>query len=320
MSTAFFFHDQFLRHDAGWMHPENAQRLESICRGMKKYGLWDTLLHPVPEPATDEQVLLVHTKAHLDAIRSYARRGSIQIDSDTHVSSESFDAAMLAAGAAVQAVQGILDGSFDNAFAAVRPPGHHATTDRAMGFCLFNNVAIAARYLTRYCGLKRVLIMDWDVHHGNGTQDIFYSDSSVVYVSLHRAHHYPGTGWEDERGYGSAEGTKINVPVSPPFAPLHYEALFKKALAASERFAPEFILISCGFDAHERDPLGNLGLKDETYANLTRLLVEFADQFGHRRIFSILEGGYDSTALAEASAAHVAYLIEAGRYRAPQIK
>lgn len=316
MSTAFYIHDQFLRHDAGWMHPENAQRLESICKGLRKYGLWDSLLHLVPEPATEEQILLVHTKSHFDAIRSYVRRGSVQIDPDTHVSAESFDAAMLAAGAAVQAVQGIMDGSFQNAFAAVRPPGHHATTDRAMGFCLFNNIAIAARYLIRNCGLKRVLIMDWDVHHGNGTQDIFYSDPSVVYISLHRAHHYPGTGWEDERGYGEAEGTKINIPVGPPFEPSHYETLFKRALATAERFAPEFILISCGFDAHERDPLGNLGLKNETYANLTNILIEFASQFGHRRVFSILEGGYDYTALAEASAAHVASLIEAGRHSA----
>jgi len=220
---------------------------------------------------------------------------------------------MLAAGAAVQAVQGIMDGSFENAFAAVRPPGHHATAEQAMGFCLFNNIAIAARYLIRNCGLKRVLIMDWDVHHGNGTQDIFYSDPSVVYISLHRAYHYPGTGWEDERGAGDAKGTKINVPVQPPFEPLRYETLFKKALAMAEPFAPEFILISCGFDAHERDPLGNLGLKSETYANLTGILIEFARQFGHSRIFSILEGGYDHTALAEASVAHIASLMDPDR-------
>ncbi len=309
MPTAFFTHEQFLHHDAGSMHPENSHRLESILEGLKEHGLWDRLLHVTPEPATEEQVLLVHSKTHFDFIRECAQRSPVQIDPDTRVSAESFDAAMLAAGAAVQAVLGIMDGRFGSAFAAVRPPGHHATRDRAMGFCLFNNIAIAARYLMRNCGLKRVLIMDWDVHHGNGTQDIFYSDPSVVYISLHRAYHYPGTGWEDERGSGEAEGTKINVPVYPPFEPAGYEALFRNALARAEPFEPEFILISCGFDAHERDPLGNLGLKSQTYANLTNILIEFAQTFGHRRIFSILEGGYDYIALAEASAAHIASLM-----------
>jgi len=280
-------------------------------RGLKESQLWDRLTHMTPAPATEEQILLVHTKKHFDFIRDCSRRGSVWIDSDTHVSPQSFEAGLLAAGAAVQGVTGIMEGSFESAFAAVRPPGHHATPDRAMGFCLFNNIAIAAAHLVKTYGLKRVLIMDWDVHHGNGTQDIFYSNPSVIYVSLHRKYHYPGTGWEEETGSGEARGTKINMPLGAPYDPNLYEAHFRDALKAAEKLHPEFILISCGFDAHRNDPLGNLGLRNETYANLTKMLIDAAARAGHRRIFSILEGGYDYAALAEAGAAHVRALVEA---------
>ena len=310
MTTAFFFHEKFLEHDAGSFHPESPERLAAILHGMKHHRLWDRLLHITPTEATEDQIELVHSKPHFDFIRECSKKGSVQIDVDTHISAASFDAAMLAAGAAVQGVDGIMSGQFQNAFAAVRPPGHHATKTEAMGFCLFNNIAIAARHLIRNHGLKRVLIMDWDVHHGNGTQDIFETDPSVIYVSLHLKNHYPGTGWESEQGSGTAMGTKLNFPIGPPFDPAYYEKVFSKALSLVESFEPEFILISCGFDAHERDPLGNLGLKDETYANLTRQLLQFADRFGHRRIFSILEGGYDPLALANASATHVRALLE----------
>jgi acetoin utilization deacetylase AcuC-like enzyme len=309
MKTALLFHEKFLKHDAGPYHPESAERLHAIIQGLQENHLWDKLLHITPERANEEQICLVHTKQHFDFIRECSRRGSVQIDSDTHISAESFDAAMLAAGAAIHGVRGIMNGEFQNAFAAARPPGHHATRDRAMGFCLFNNIAIAARYLTQEHKLKRVLIMDWDVHHGNGTQDIFEEDPSVIYISLHRKFHYPGTGWEQERGLGEAKGTKINFPMGPPYDPAHYEDVFSIALSMAKAFEPEFILVSCGFDAHERDPLGNLGLKDQTYAKLTKLLIEFASEFGHQRIFSILEGGYDPQALANAGAAHISTLL-----------
>lgn len=308
--TAFLYDDLFLKHDAGKFHPENPERLQAILRGIQQAGLWEKLIHVSPAPAAEEQILLAHTKEHFDAIRGYAQQKSVQIDPDTHVGEYSFDAAMLAAGAAIGAVNGILDGEYDSAFAAVRPPGHHATAGEAMGFCLFNNIAIAARWLTRKRGLKRVLIMDWDVHHGNGTQDIFYEDPSVVYISLHKQHHYPGTGWPEEQGLGAARGTKINRPLWTPDKPLWYEEVFDETLELAAAFKPEFVLISCGFDAHERDPLGNLALTNETYARLTRKLQRFAGRFGHRRLFSILEGGYDMRALSEASAAHVAALME----------
>lgn len=307
--TAFLYDELFLKHDAGKFHPENSERLESIVKGIRDAGLWDRIMHVAPQPATEEQILMAHTREHFEAIRSYALMKSVQIDPDTHVSESSFDAAMLAAGAALTAVDGIAAGDFDNAFAAVRPPGHHATRDQAMGFCLFNNIAIAARHLVRHRGLKTVLIMDWDVHHGNGTQDIFYNDPSVVYISLHKKHHYPGTGWPEELGAGPARGTKINRPLLTS-DPLYYEDVFDQTLELAAPFKPEFILISCGFDAHERDPLGNLGLTNETYARLTRKLKIFGQRFGHQRIFSILEGGYDMRALSEASAAHLVALME----------
>lgn len=309
MATAFYYHEEFLQHDSGPYHPESPARLKAILRGMHD-GLWERVIHKTPQPASEQQILLTHTKSHFDAIREYARRGVVQIDMDTRVSPKSFDAAMLAAGAAVQAVRGIMEGEFTNAFAAVRPPGHHATSSRAMGFCLFNNIAIAARYLVQNYKLKRVLIVDWDVHHGNGTQEIFYDDPAVVYMSLHKKNHYPGTGWEDERGVGAAADTKINRPIGPPFRPDRYEQVFIEALEKTRSFAPEFILISCGFDAHERDPLGNLALKSETYGRLTDLLLKFAADFGHQRLFSILEGGYDELALAESANLHVAKLME----------
>jgi acetoin utilization deacetylase AcuC-like enzyme len=309
MSTAFFFHEMFLQHETGPFHPENPERLYAILRGFKKSGLSEQIKHVIPSAATEAEVLLCHTREHLDFMRACSRRGSVQIDPDTHISAKSFDAAMIAVGAAVQAVNGILSGEYTNAFAAVRPPGHHATPNRAMGFCMFNSIAIAARHAVQNCGLKRVLIMDWDVHHGNGTQDIFYEDPSVIYISLHMKHHYPGTGWEDETGEGDGRGTKINIPLPGSAGPEVYEKNFRQVLMKAAEFEPEFILISCGFDAHENDPLGNLGLTNGTYARLTELLIDFAAKFNHQRIFSILEGGYDYDALAAASSAHVERLL-----------
>ncbi len=287
-------------------HPENPERLRAINRGLKEAQLWDRLIHIPPVEATEDQIFSVHTRELFEFVRAASLRGSYQVDSDTHISRHSFDAAMLAAGAAVQAVSGIMENEFSNAFAAVRPPGHHATPNQAMGFCLFNNIAIAARLLVKQYQLSHVLIVDWDVHHGNGTQDIFWDDPSVIYLSLHKEYHYPGTGWEDETGSGRAEGTKINYPIARDST---YMEVFKTALAKAEQFRPEFILISCGFDAHENDPLGNLGLTNEMYAELTQILFEFAAKFNHQRVFSILEGGYDYDALAKASAAHVEVLL-----------
>ncbi len=306
MPTAFLYDDLYLKHDEGPFHPENPERLRAIIRGLKEAQLWDRLVHIPPPEATEEQILSVHTRELFEFVRAASNKGSYQVDSDTHISRHSFDAAMLAAGAAVRAVNGIMENEFSNAFAAVRPPGHHATPNQAMGFCLFNNIAIAARLLVKQYQLSHVLIVDWDVHHGNGTQDIFWDDPSVIYFSLHKKYHYPGTGWEDETGSAKAEGTKINYPIAHDS---NYKEVFRIGLAKAEQFRPEFILISCGFDAHEHDPLGNLGLTNEMYGELTKILFEFAAKFNHQRIFSILEGGYDYDALANASAAHVEVLL-----------
>lgn len=309
-NTGFLFHPLFLQHDTGPFHPENANRLKAIENGLRESGLWNRLNHIVPAPATEEVILLCHTKEHFQTMRKYAEQAPVQIDPDTRVSADSFDAALLAAGAGVQAVNQILDGEYTNAFAAVRPPGHHATANRAMGFCLFNSIAISARHAVQNRGLKRVLIMDWDVHHGNGTQDIFYSDPSVFYISLHRKHHYPGTGYEDERGIATAKGTNVNIPFAGTPGPELYEQKFRESLQMAESFRPEFIFISCGFDSHENDPLGNLGLKSETYGRLTGILLDFAASFGHQRMLSMLEGGYDYTALAESASTHVKELLD----------
>ena len=306
MPTAFLYDDLYLKHDAGAFHPENPERLRAILRGLRESQLWDRLVHVPPIEATRDQIQLTHTSELFEFVRAASLRGSYQVDPDTHISRHSFDAALLAAGAAVRAVSGIMENEFSNAFAAVRPPGHHATPNHAMGFCLFNNIAIAARWLIKQYQLKRVLIVDWDVHHGNGTQDIFWEDPSVIYLSLHKKYHYPGTGWEDETGGGSAEGTKINYPIGHD---ANYMEAFRAGLAKTDQFHPEFILISCGFDAHENDPLGNLGLTNENYAELTEMLFDFAAKFDHQRVFSILEGGYDYDALAKASAAHVQVLL-----------
>lgn len=306
MATAFFYDDLYLKHDEGPFHPENPERLRAIIRGLKETQLWDQLVHVQPIEATQEQILSVHTIDLFEFVQAASLRGSYQVDADTHISRHSFDAALLAAGAAVRAVSGIMENEFQNAFAAVRPPGHHATPDQAMGFCLFNNIAIAARLLIQQYKLKRVLIVDWDVHHGNGTQDIFWDDPAVIYLSLHKKYHYPGTGWEDETGSANAVGTKINYPIANDS---HYLEAFRAGLAKAEQFQPEFILISCGFDAHENDPLGNLGLTNEMYAEMTQNLFEFAAKFNHQKVFSILEGGYDYDALAKASAAHVQVLL-----------
>ena len=238
--------------------------------------------------------------------------GRVSLDPDTSVSPGSLHAAYLAAGGALAAVDAIMANQVEHVFCAVRPPGHHAEAGRAMGFCLFNNVAIAARYVQKKYGLTRVLIVDWDVHHGNGTQHSFEEDPSVLFFSTHQYPHYPGTGRGTERGKGAGEGFTINVPMEAGEGDDEYHASFLKALApAAGAFKPEFVIISAGFDAHKADPLASMGLTEAGYADLTDIVAGIAKRYANGRILSSLEGGYNLTALAYSVDAHIKALVSA---------
>ncbi len=308
MTTAFFTHAACLDHDTGHGHPERAQRLEAILMAMDEpeFAKLDRREAPLADIA---QITRVHDKAYAHELLSRVpQRGWVALDGDTLMSAGSGEAALRAAGAMIAAVDLVLKNGAANAFCAVRPPGHHAESDMAMGFCLFNNVAIGAAHACATHGLKRVAIVDFDVHHGNGTQHMFEHDAQIFYASTHQMPLYPGTGARSERGVGNI----CNAPL-PPFAGGEefrdtYEEI---VLPAIDRFAPELIMISAGFDAHRADPLASLELEAEDFGWVTERLVEMAATHCGGRLVSTLEGGYDLQALAESSAAHVAALLAA---------
>ena len=302
------YHPRYLDHDTG-EHPERAQRLIAILARLKQDGLWDKLVAIEPEAAREEDLLRVHTQEHVDAIKEACRRGEEFLDVDTVISPESFDVALLAAGGAKLACQKVIEGEVDRAFCLVRPPGHHATASRAMGFCLFNNLAIAARFLQQQYNLSRILIVDWDLHHGNGTQDIFYDDPSVFYLSCHQGNHYPFSGYEREKGRGKGEGFTLNVPLPAFSNERTIVDLFGQALRKAAAFKPQFVLVSAGFDAHRLDPLGNLTLTEAGYAKLSQLVCHLAKQSCQGKLVSCLEGGYNLEALAASVAAHIEVLL-----------
>ncbi|HUF14047.1 MAG TPA: histone deacetylase [Longimicrobiales bacterium] len=287
------------RHDTGWGHPEHQGRLPAIIRALEADtpALLPFMLQREAAPATKEMLELAHTRAHVDTVRdavARARAGDtiMKLDPDTAVSAASWHAAVAAAGCVTTAAELVLDGAADAALALSRPPGHHAPTDRAMGFCLFNNVAVAARHAQKR-GVGRVLIVDWDVHHGNGTQDIFYADPSVYYLSLHLWPHYPGTGAAGERGTGAGKGTTRNVPLSLGTGPAEYHAVFDEALAGTlAEFTPELVLVSAGFDCLADDPLGGMRLEPRDLHRLTTRLVEATRASAAGRVVVALEGGY----------------------------
>jgi len=307
----FFFHPSFLQHDTGPGHPEQPLRLSAICDHLRAVGLWSKLTHLEPRPATREILALVHPERYLDEVEQACRRPPTALDPDTIAAPGSWPAALRAAGAVTQAVDRLMVGTLDAAFCAVRPPGHHALADRAMGFCLFNNVAIGARYAQRHHQLRRVLIVDWDVHHGNGTQAIFCDDPSVLYFSTHQFPFYPGTGAREEIGRGAGMGFTLNVPLPAGAGDAELirafrEELVPKALA----FQPELVCISAGFDAHRDDPLAGLAVTEAGYAELTRLVREIADTHCRGRIVSVLEGGYHLLALGRSVEAHLRVLLD----------
>jgi acetoin utilization deacetylase AcuC-like enzyme len=303
MKTAYLYSPIFLQHaEAG--HPESPARLEEIMRGLEETGLLPRLFPLEPIAADDAQLRTVHSADHVERVKALVARGGGHFDPDTYANRYSLDAARLAAGALVRAVDAVMAREIDNAFALVRPPGHHATPHRPMGFCLFNNVAIAARHAIDQHKLERVLIVDFDVHHGNGTQDVFYNTAQVLYFSTHQFPHYPGSGDWDEIGEGAGRGFTVNVPLPPRVGDAGYQQIFDELLyPLAERYRPQLVLVSAGYDAHWSDPLAAENLSIAGYGALTRTLVQIAQEFCAGRIVVALEGGYNLPALAHGVAA-----------------
>ncbi len=309
--TPLLFADpRFLEHHTG-AHPESPERLRFLHEFLRDRPVAAEFAAGRIEPAQPAQLELVHDPAYVDAVRRFAAAGGGRIEDDTVVSGRSFDVACLAAGAALSAVDAVLQNQADRALCLIRPPGHHALPHAAMGFCLFNNVALAAAHAVRNCGLSRVLIVDFDVHHGNGTQDTFYQNGEIWFFSVHRSPFYPGTGAAHETGSGQGLGTKFNLPVRFGTPRRAYLEQFHSTLEqAAARSRPELLLLSAGFDAHRADPVGSLGLETEDFEPITRLLVEVADQYCQGRIVSLLEGGYNIHALAESVQCHMESLVK----------
>ncbi len=311
--TGLVYHLAYLEHDMGFGHPESPNRLRAIMQQLEQSGMAAHLVRIEPRRAEDEWITRVHSSGYVAALnRAAPATGRVALDPDTSMSPGSLHAAYLAAGGALAGVDAIMTHQVDHVFCAVRPPGHHAETGRAMGFCLFNNVAIAARYVQEKYGLSRVLIVDWDVHHGNGTQHSFEQDPSILFFSTHQYPHYPGTGRATERGTGAGEGFTINVPMESGEGDDEYRAVFQKSLVpAADTFKPEFVIISAGFDGHKDDPLAGMGLTETGYAELTDIVMGIAKRHAKGRILSSLEGGYNLTALAASVHAHIEALSNA---------
>ena len=305
-----YYDPLFLEHDTG-RHPERAERLVQVMRHLERTGLDRRCVRPKFAPAAASQLLTVHQSDHVAAIKAYCEQGGGRIEEDTVCSPRSYDAATLAAGAVCDAVDRVIQGEGPRALCLVRPPGHHALAAAPMGFCLFNNVAVAARRAVQVHGLNRVLIVDWDVHHGNGTQAMFWEDPQVGFLSIHRWPFYPGTGRRDETGTGDALGTKANLPVEFGTSRAAYLAQFTQALEQlASKLRPELILVSAGFDAHRDDPVGSLGLETEDFAPLTQAVLEVANQYAGGRLVSVLEGGYNTGILAGCVALHLEELLK----------
>ncbi len=309
--TAFLFHEDYLKHNTGYGHPENEQRLISIVEHLKKTGLWKELVLLTPSKADVNWILKIHTLQHVEFVKEMCQTNRRVLDfGDTLVCRESYDIALLAVGGVLTAIDHVMHGTVRNAFCAVRPPGHHAEHNQAMGFCLFNNIAIAARYIQDKHQLEKIAIIDWDVHHGNGTQHSFYDDPTVFYISLHQFPHYPGTGNHSEKGQGKGKDYTLNFPMAAGSGEMEYLKIFKdKIQPVLNHFEPDFILISAGFDAHKNDPLSSIQLTENTYIQMTKILKQIAEDYCKGRIVSVLEGGYNLNELASSVEGHLKELM-----------
>ena len=311
MNSALVADPACREHDTGHGHPESARRFDAVVQALEAAGLPGKMLALEPRAVGAEDLLLAHTAEYVALAEREIRGGADQLSTgDTVVSRHSWDAALKAAGSGMAAVDAVVSGKVERAFCVVRPPGHHASAAQGMGFCIFNNIALAARHAQRRHGIGRVLIVDWDVHHGNGTQDIFYEDGSVFFFSTHQSPWYPGTGRADETGADGGKGTTLNCPL-PAFSGRKeiFACFEEKLLPAVEKFRPELVLISAGFDSRAEDPLGHFLLTDEDFTDLTRIVLKIAESHAGGRVVSLLEGGYNLRGLASAATAHAAALI-----------
>jgi acetoin utilization deacetylase AcuC-like enzyme len=312
VGTGFVYDAIYLKHDTGAGHPERPARLTAIVDRLEQKGVLKDLVRLKPAPAALEWITTVHTPEYVERVRKSCQAGIGYVDTaDAPASRESYAVALSAAGGVLSAMDAVMDGTVKNAFCAIRPPGHHALKDHAMGFCLFNNVAIAAKYIQKKHKLGKVLIVDWDVHHGNGTQAIFYDDPSVFYFSVHQSPFYPGTGSAEEKGAGKGLGFTHNVPLAAGCGDAEYKKSFVEELKpAAAAFKPDFVLVSTGFDAAQNDLLGQMKVTPAGYAELTRIVKGIAEQYCQGRLVTVLEGGYNLESLAASAEAHVRVLME----------
>ncbi len=298
MTTGYVYDPIYLEHDLPG-HPENKCRLETTMRLLEEQGLLKELVNIPATPIALDLLQEVHAPDYIDQVRHIAERGGGHLNLDTYVGSRSYQAALMAAGGAVNALEAVLEGKVDNAFALVRPPGHHATRGRGMGFCLFNGIAAAARYAMDHHKLERILIVDFDVHHGNGTQNIFYREQRVLYFSIHQYPFYPGTGHWSEVGEKGGRGFTMNVPLPAGVGDEGYREIFAELLCPlTKRYQPQLILVSAGYDSHWADPLAGMQLSISGYARLTEVLKQLAQESSQGRLVFALEGGYDLRVLS----------------------
>lgn len=307
--TLLYSDPRFLAHETG-EHPENAGRIRGLPERLAAVSLASKCVRPTWAPLTRRRLARVHSLAYADEVLAVAKSGGGQLDEDTVVCPCSYDVALLAAGAVCDAAQRIIRGEASRALCLLRPPGHHAMFNHAMGFCVFNNVAIAAKVATEELEVERLLIVDWDIHHGNGTQAAFWEDPRVGFLSIHRHPFYPFTGTADETGGGDGLGTKVNLPISYGTPRKTYLKAFADGLEKiAAKVQPQLILVSAGFDTHHLDPIGDLGLESEDFAALTKAVLDVAQHYAKGRVISVLEGGYNPNALAESVQAHLGELL-----------